>query len=146
MQKIRLFILLISCAIFSAAQAQQTTPQGMKYQAVARNLAGGVLANQPVTLKISLTGKGTGTTETHYAETHTVTTNTLGLFDLTIGAGKVLKGTFQNVPWSSEDIWMEIAIQEGEKSGFSTISSSRLLAVPYAFHALTANQLAGSSQ
>ena len=39
---------------------------------------------------------------------------------------------------------MEIAIQEGGKSGFSTVSNSRLLAVPYAFHAMTANELASN--
>lgn len=115
----------------------------MKYQAVARSLSGQVMANQPVTLKISLNSKVPGSARTHYSETHSVTTNALGLFDLTIGAGVAGMGTFKNVPWSTEDIWMEIAIQEGGKSGFSTISSSRLLAVPYAFHAMTANQLAG---
>jgi hypothetical protein len=143
MKKLLLLLILVCLASIPFAQAQQV-PQGMKYQAVARSLSGQVMANQPVTLKISLNSKLLGATKTHYSETHTVTTNTLGLFDLTIGAGKVGTGTFKNVPWSSEDIWMEIAIQDGGKSGFSTISSSRLLAVPYAFHAMTANELAGN--
>lgn len=136
-----ILIFFIGCfAAVSLTQAQQM-PQGMKYQAVARNLLGGVMANQPVTLKISLTSKGIGTSKAHYSETHTVTTNALGLFDLTVGGGKAGLGSFKSIPWSTEDIWMEIAIQDGGKSGFSTISSSRLLAVPYAFHAMTANEL-----
>ncbi len=143
MKKYLLTLLIFSCALVHFAQAQQV-PQGMKYQAVARSLMGEVLANQPVTLKISLNSKLIGSTRTHYSETHTVTTNALGLFDLTIGAGKVGTGTFKNVPWSTEEVWMEIAIQDGGKSGFSTVSSSRLLAVPYAFHAMTANELAGN--
>lgn len=140
MKKYLLTLFILCCALVPFAQAQQV-PQGMKYQAVARSLSGEVLANQPVTLKISLNSNGSGLTKTHYSETHTVTTNALGLFDLTIGSGKAGNGTFKGVPWSSEDIWMEIAIQDGGKSGFSTISSSRLLAVPYAFHAMTANEL-----
>ena len=139
----RTFLFLFIVAISSLAQAQQV-PQGMKYQAVARSLSGEVLPNQPVTLKISLKSNGSGLQKTHYSETHTVTTNALGLFDLTIGSGKAGMGTFTGVPWSSEDIWMEIAIQDGGKSGFTTISSSRLLAVPYAFHAMTANELASN--
>lgn len=140
MKKYLLTLLILSCAFVPFTQAQQV-PQGMKYQAVARSLSGEVLPNQPVTLKISLNSNGSGLTKTHYSETHTVTTNALGLFDLTIGSGKAGNGTFKGVPWSSEDIWMEIAIQDGDRNGFSTISSSRLLAVPYAFHAMTANEL-----
>ena len=139
----RAFLFLFCLTLVALAQAQQV-PQGMKYQAVARSLSGEMLPNQPVTLKISLNSNGSGLKKAHYSETHTVTTNALGLFDLTIGNGKVGNGTFQSVPWSSEDIWMEIAIQDGGKSGFTTISSSRLLAVPYAFHAMTANELASN--
>ncbi|WP_020607389.1 hypothetical protein [Spirosoma spitsbergense] len=139
----RAFLFLFVVTLGSFAQAQQV-PQGMKYQAVARSLSGEVLPNQPVTLKISLKSNGNSLQKTHYSETHTVTTNALGLFDLTIGSGKAGMGTFTGVPWSSEDIWMEIAIQDGAKSGFTTISSSRLLAVPYAFHAMTANELASN--
>lgn len=139
-----LLLFFISCfAAASVTQAQQM-PQGMKYQAVARNLMGGVLANQPVTLKITLTSKTTGSAKAYYSEIHTVTTNALGLFDLTVGSGKAGAGSFKSIPWSAEDIWMEIAIQDNGKNAFSTISSSRLLAVPYAFHAMTANELVGS--
>lgn len=143
MKKSLLTLFVLACLLTRFAQAQQV-PQGMKYQAVARSLSGQILANQPVALKISLKSKGTGSETVHYSETHRVTTNALGLFDLTIGAGTVGTGTFKNVPWSSEDIWMEIGIQDGGKTGFSTVSSSRLLAVPYAFHAMTATQLATS--
>lgn len=140
-----LLLLVLGLLTALTTQAQQV-PQGMKYQAVARSLTGDVMANQPVTLRISLVSKRGAANAAHYTETHTVTTNALGLFDLTIGNGKAAgTGTFRSVPWSSEDIWMEIAIQDGMSSGFSTISNSRLLAVPYAFHAMTANQLVGNS-
>ncbi|WP_229374307.1 hypothetical protein [Fibrella rubiginis] len=144
MKKQLLILFLLCYAILPFAQAQQV-PQGMKYQAVARSHSGEVLANQPVTLKISLNSKVAGSSTVHYSETHSVTTNALGLFDLTIGAGKASLGTFKSVPWSTQDVWMEIAIQDGGNSGFSTVSSSRLLAVPYAFHAMTANELVGSA-
>ncbi|MEJ7738359.1 MAG: hypothetical protein WKF97_13100 [Chitinophagaceae bacterium] len=129
--------------LFAGLFAQQTTPQGMQYQAVARDLQGKILPNQEVILKINLVnnGKSPGI---FYSEVHEVTTNQLGLFALVIGAGKVDKGKFSEIPWSTQDIWMQVAIKDKGKTEFATISNSKLLAVPYAFHAATASQLAGS--
>ena len=141
MKKFLSLYIIISglCTAISA----QTFPMGIKYQAVARNKAGDILGNQKISLKISLASMQSEKTMVHYSEVHDATTNELGLFTLVIGEGKVEAGEFSKVPWATEDIWMEIAIKESEKTGFVTISSSRLLAVPYAFHALTASSLVG---
>nr|ACN58830.1 Legionella vir region protein [uncultured bacterium BLR12] len=142
MKKITLIIALCFCMIFSFAQH---VPQGMKYQAVARNLSGNIIANQEIYLKIDLlTGQGSLST-IYYSEVHKVVTNQLGLFTLTIGEGNIEKGTFSSIPWSTADVWMQVAIKDKGKPGFVPISSSKLLAVPYAFHAETANALAGKN-
>ena len=133
------FVLLTTLAF------AQRVPQGMKYQAVARDLKGQVLADQTLTLRINLISGSTKAALVHYSETHEVTTNQFGLFTLVVGEGKIQAGMFDRVPWSSEDIWMEVGIREGGKSQFATISSSKLLAVPYAFHAATAAELVGKS-
>jgi len=112
----------------------------MKYQAVARDLSGEVLGNQNISLRVSLYTR-TDRSATTYSETHTVTTNQLGLFTLTIGKGIVESGKFSQVPWSTSDIWMEIGIKERKDSDFSIISTSKMLSVPYAFHAATASEL-----
>ena len=141
MKSLYLFLLLAFC--LSPAAKAQTIPKGMKYQAVARNLSGDILANQKSTLKINLltVGSGSKAGRVYYSEAHDVTTDLLGLFTLVIGEGKVQSGSFDKVPWSTEDIWMEVAIKDKGETGFSIISSSKLLAVPYAFHAATANAL-----
>ncbi len=126
--------------LFFATAFSQKVPQGMKYQAVARTLTGNVIANQEIALKISLVNSGK-TSAVYYSEVHTVTTNQLGLFSLVIGEGKNEKGTFTAVPWSTDDIWMEVSIKDKSSSLFTIISNSKLLAVPYAFHAGTASQL-----
>jgi hypothetical protein len=54
--------------------------------------------------------------------------------------GAVTQGDFNKIPWSSEDIWMEMGLKNAGESGFAT-SSSKLLAVPYAFHAGTASKI-----
>ncbi len=125
--------------LFTGAYAQDV-PLGMQYQAVARDLQGNILSNQTITLKISLVSN-TKSHDVYYSEIHEPTTNQLGLFTLVIGAGKAEKEQFSKVPWSTEDIWMQLAIKDKGKTDFATISNSKLLAVPYAFHALTASQL-----
>ncbi|HEV7347071.1 hypothetical protein [Telluribacter sp.] len=134
-------VLVLLCPALYA----QHVPSGMQYQAVARDLKGNILADQEITLKINLTSNTAKATTVQYSETHKATTNKLGLFTLVIGAGQVQQGTFRDIPWSTEDIWMQIAIQDPGKSAFSTISNSKLLAVPYAFHAISADRLSSNS-
>jgi len=137
MKKCLSFLLLFLFA--AAASYGQKTPMGMKYQAVARDLKGNVLADQTISLKIVLAGTNNQTWTNYYTETHTVQTNALGLFTLVVGEGVSPEGKFEDVPWASQDIWMEVSIKDN--GGFTTISNSRLLAVPFAFHAMTANQI-----
>jgi hypothetical protein len=139
----RKFFLILSTFFCIASYAQQV-PQGMKYQAVARNLKGEVLINEIISLQIRLTSQPQGNRIEHYSEIHNVTTNELGLFSLVIGEGKGMPEKFRQVPWEQENIWMEVAIMDRNRSDFTIISNSRLLAVPYAFHAATAGQLVNS--
>ena len=114
----------------------QNVPQGMNYQAVARDKAGHELVDKQISLKISLyspSAKGT-----YYSETHSVVTNQFGLFSLIIGQGTIESGAFTNVPWSKEDIWIDVAIQNEGENDFTPIGSSKLYTVPYAFYAGTA--------
>ncbi len=136
----KLLILISLTVLFVPLMNSQTVPQGMKYQAVARDLSGEVMANQQVFLKIQLYSN-IDSPMIHYTEAHATSTNQFGLFSLVIGEGIVERGVFNDVPWGTEDIWMGIAIKDKEGANFETISNSKLLAVPYAFHAFTANEL-----
>ena len=135
----------IIALVFCIAAYAQSVPQGMKYQAVARDLQGQVLANHDINLRIDL-NLGEKAKSTVYTETHQVRTNELGLFAITIGEGEVLRGTFISIPWSSDEVWMEIALDENNTGDYYTISSSKLLAVPYAFHAGSAEKLSDSEE
>lgn len=138
MKKIALFLSLVLLLTGQDLLAQGI-PQGMKYQGVARDAAGNVLTNQRIALKINLNGENTPKL-INYSEVHEVLTNQLGLFTLTVGAGRVESGAFQQIPWATDNIWMEVALRD-EDGFFSTISNNKLLAVPYAFHAGSANNL-----
>lgn len=140
------FILLNVFALFLlSASFAQSIPRGMKYQAVARDTKGQVLANQSISLKITLLSQANGTASYYYSEVHNVVTNELGLFTLVIGEGDKETGDFTTVPWSTQDIWMKVSIKESSNADFTEISNSKLLAVPYAYYAATASELVGPS-
>ena len=139
----KLFFLLLCITCLTIAGIAQNAPRGMKYQAVARDLKGEILANATIELKINLLSQNGNKQAPYYSETHSVVTNQLGLFTLVVGAGKNESGDFEKVPWSTDDIWMEIQIKTKGQSDFTAISNSRLLAVPYAYYAATAGVLAG---
>lgn len=129
----------------SPALLAQSVPQGMKYQAVARDLSGKVLANQEINLKITLYSE-IDRKKVEYSEQHSLKSNEVGLFDLVIGEGESLDGTFDEVPWDTKDIWMEVAIRDSDAAEYITINNSRMLSVPYAFHAGTANAISGEGE
>lgn len=112
---------------------------GTNYQAVARNTNGTVLSNQSLTVRFSILG-GSAAGPVQYQETHSTTTNTLGLFTLQIGKGTPLTGTYSGVPWANANQYLkvEVSINGGN---FSELGTSQLMSVPYALFA--ANGTAG---
>src|SRR5687768_6173901 len=113
MRKLYSFIVLF--LLFSGLAIGQQIPRGMKYQAVARDRVGEVLANKKISLKISLVS-GVGQDKVYYTEIHELVTNPFGLFDLVIGEGKVTTGEFAAVPWSHEDIHIQVSLKDHLKS------------------------------
>ncbi len=120
----------------------QVLPSGINYQAVARDSKGQPMVNKDIDFKISLLA-GDAQGKTVYEETHLVHTGEIGMFGLIIGQGKALRGEFSKVPWSEKQIWMEVAIDENKSSKYVTLSASKLMAVPYAFHAGTSDVVVG---
>lgn len=134
-----LYTLLLCWASFAQAQQLSSLP-GMNYQAVARDATGKLLSKKTVFLRVNLLSDGpTGTAV--YSEIHQVTTSENGLFNLVIGKGENKGSTFQTIPWAEKNIWLELALSESKKEAFSVIGASQLLAVPYAYHAGSAETL-----
>ena len=91
-------LLILASVLFSAITFAQTVPQGINYQAVARDANGNELTNQSLTVKLSVISSSTGTIpvlSTSWQETHAVTTNDYGLFTVVIGQGtSTVAGSF----------------------------------------------------
>ncbi|MCW3083854.1 MAG: hypothetical protein JWP12_1220 [Bacteroidetes bacterium] len=123
-----LVLLLVAATIFAQA------PQRFNYQAVARNSSGFILANQAVGMQISLR-QGTATGTIVYTETHAVTTNDLGLMNLSIGGGTVTAGTFSSIDWSAGPYFIEISMDVTGGTSYVIMGTQELLSVPYALYA-----------
>ena len=69
------------CISFLSAQS---VPNGINFQAVARDADGEILSDKTINLRLSLKTQ-LPVEETFYVETHRVTTNSIGMFSLVIG-------------------------------------------------------------
>ncbi len=126
----KIIILLVSLA---SLQAFSQAPEGMKYQAVARNAAGAVMANTSVTFDISIMQGDAGGLVV-YHETHNAVTNETGLVSLVIGKG-MTGDDFSAIDWGSGPYFLSVEIN-GIPMGIS-----QLLSVPYALYSREAENV-----
>jgi hypothetical protein len=130
----RKIILLPVIFFFAFLVCNGQTPQAFKYQAAIRDEAGMVIANQLVSLKISIL-KGETNGEIVYSETHDVTTNALGLVNLEIGRGLVVQGVFSQISWGEDEYFIQLEIDMEGGANYQLLGVSQLLSVPYALYA-----------
>ena len=113
---------------------ENSIPQGISYQAVARNPQGQPLSNTALQVKFTLLADSlTGTAE--YTELHSLTTNDLGLFTTALGTGTPLSGTFANINWAGGNKFVKIEADQG--SGFIEMGTQQMLSVPYSMRSQT---------
>ncbi len=125
------FLFLVLFTHFAYAQV----PQGIPYQAAARNASGQALVNTAVKVRFSiLDSVATGTVV--YKETHSTTTNTLGLFNVNVGMGTPVTGTFSAINWGKNAKFMQMELDiTGTGSSYVDMGTQQMLSVPYALYA-----------
>ena len=135
MEKLR--NLMMAIFIIATVNTMAQVPQSLNYQAVARNSTGALIANHPVSLRLSiLSGSSTGTVV--YSETQSATTNQFGLFTLSIGTGTPVSGTFNTINWSTGQYWLKAELDATGGSSYVAMGTSQLLSVPFALYAANA--------
>ncbi|PCH67149.1 MAG: hypothetical protein COC01_06375, partial [Bacteroidetes bacterium] len=125
---IALLFVLNSSLIFAQV------PNAFKYQAVVRDVSGSIIADQSVSVRISIL-QTTATGTTVYSETHAVTTNQFGLINLEIGSGTVVSGVFATIDWGSDLHFVKVELDETGGTNYLLMGTSQLLSVPYALYA-----------
>jgi hypothetical protein len=113
-------------------------PGAISYQAVARDAQGAPLADTNVQVQFTLLADSlTGAAE--YTETHTLTTNSLGLFTTAFGAGTPVSGTFGGINWSAGNKYLNVQIDTG--SGLVDMGTQQLLSTPYSLYSAKAGSI-----
>lgn len=126
------FGVLMCCAW--GLNGQDAPFAGLNYQGIARQPDGQALSNQSLLVRLSFSG-ASPTDRPFYSEVHRAVTDDLGLFQLVIGRGNPLRGTLNEVPWETQNIWLNLEISTGGPSAFELVGRSELQSVPYAFFA-----------
>jgi len=125
-------------ALFFATTIFAQIPQGFSYQAVALNSNGTAVASAPVNVRLSILDNSAMGTAV-YTETHNPTTNSMGLYTLTIGQGVAVTGTFSQINWGQGSKFLKVEIDITNGNNYVLMGTSQLLSVPYAMVAGTTN-------
>lgn len=128
-------ILLSLIFVVSAIKMYAQVPQMLNYQGVARNASGQALVNQAIGLRLTVLDAATSGNEL-YKETQTVTTNAFGLYNLMIGNGTVVSGSFTGINWLSGTRYLQVEIDPAGGTTYTLVGTpTQMLAVPYALGA-----------
>lgn len=103
------------------------TPQGINYQSIIRTTGGTVIPNTTVNIEFKLYNGFAGAMVYH--ESHSSTTNSFGMANLTIGQGSPISGAFNTITWSN-GIAYEVYVNSALIGG-----KQLFMSVPYALNA-----------
>ena len=133
---------ILLCLILTFNFGYSQVPQGVGYQGVATDANGIELVNQSISIRASvLSGSATGTIE--WEETHATTTDTFGLFTLTIGEGtnttNGAQTSFADISWGANTHFLKIEMDVNGGTNYSYMGTNQMMSVPYALYAENAN-------
>lgn len=106
----------------------QSVPQAFNYQGVWRNLQGEPLANQSITVQVSIIKDSPSGTPI-YIENQSTKTNGFGLFNLPVGLGQPVLGNFAGLDWSDGQRFLKVEVNG------NLMGTTQLLSVPFAIFA-----------
>jgi hypothetical protein len=122
--------LFLSLLLSTLISLQAQSPEAISYQGVARDAVGEPLPNATIGLQFTfLEDDPTGVTV--YEETHSVTTNNLGLFSLHIGKGTAVTGTFGSIDWARHTYFLKVGMDPAGGVSYTDLGTSELVSTPY---------------
>ena len=126
---INIFLLLLLTKT-TTAQA----PQGIPYQAIARNSSGAILVSQAIRVRFSI-HDSVAIGSIIYQETFNPTTTTQGLFNVNVGMGSASIGTFSSINWGINGKFMQVELDPAGGTSYVDMGTMQMMSVPYALNA-----------
>ncbi|MEY3321545.1 MAG: hypothetical protein RLZZ417_1128, partial [Bacteroidota bacterium] len=133
------FLFLSFISITGFAQS----PDLISYQTIIRNSNNELVTNASIGVRISILS-GTAADVLWYQEEHTVKTNLNGLAYLNIGSvTPPLFGNMGGIDWSKGPFYIKSETDPTGGKNYTLVTVSRLLSVPYAIYAKSAEKVTG---
>ena len=110
-------------------------PQAFSYQGIALDKEDQPLVSQALGFKISILEDSAAGNEV-YSETHTANSSEIGLFNLQIGRGAVVDGSFGAINWGIKRHFVKVEMDAEGGEAYTLAGTVELLTVPYALYAL----------
>jgi hypothetical protein len=133
---IHLSIFLFCALLF----AQNENYNGISYQGVARDAEGGILSNETISVIFRIVDNPQGEGQL-YQETHTVTTDSYGLFNLSIGSVNQDQYSFEDIQWGEyEYCGLAVSIDFNNDGIYADMGIMKMEDVPTAKWAKNAEQ------
>lgn len=109
-------------------------PEGINYQAVARDTSGKPLNNSiNLVVRFTIWDSTAGIITNVFTETHSpVNTNRYGLFTLVIGS--VETSDFSNIVWAIGDKLLEVEIATVGGASYISMGKTRMMSAPFSLH------------
>lgn len=120
------YLFLFGMLFLLSFPALAQVPQGINFQAIARDASGVPITGSAITVGFQITDASTTLV---YEETHSATTDAFGLFKVIVGQGTPVSGIFSNIDWGSGQHSAQVFINSNPM-GICTFES-----VPYALYA-----------
>ena len=108
----------------------------MPFQGIALDKDGKAVDTKKISIKISLLSES-ATGKEIYSESHSQLTDNFGLFQISIGGGKAVSGSFASIDWAKWNYFLKVDMDISGGSNYVQVSVMQLGVVPYAFNAKT---------
>lgn len=147
-------ILLFTFFCLATAGTSGQVADGISYQAVAidengreiagQDINGNIISGKTIGVRFSVIS-GTPEGEILYKESHSVNTDQYGLFSVVIGHGNTSPdGKFEkltDINWGDDRLYLKVEIDTRRTGNFKIMGIQQMMAVPFAFHALSSTQM-----
>jgi len=110
---------------------------GIRYQGVAFDTNGDAILNSDIAILMSILNGGPNGVFA-YIERHEVNTDSSGSFEVEIGRGEEVAGTFADIEWSTGSYFLEVSMDPDGGTNYLLAGTTEFLSVPYAQYAATA--------
>ncbi|MGX5858530.1 tail fiber domain-containing protein [Dyadobacter jiangsuensis] len=109
-------------------------PQQFSFQGVAKKADGKAVSSAVISIRLTIHSETISGTVV-YQETHSAQTNPSGIFNIQIGGGNVVSGTFTAIPWKTFPHFLQMEMDPLGGSAYTDLGTTQMLSVPYAIQA-----------